>query len=113
MSNFKIEEELTNSIARDCKGKPINEVLFTVVSWQGRNFLYTGKFIEEDWQGSLRIAECVNGDYKDRYGNLKGWLKFVLKRTNKRLDKVLELQHNLNQESKQLCNLRESLWEVL
>lgn len=86
MSRFKIEEELTNSIGREPDGTPINEVLFTVVNWQGRNFLYKGKFKEQDWLGSSKIAECVNGDYKERFGGLKGWLKHILKREIKNIE---------------------------
>lgn len=47
--SFVIEETLTNSYMWDSEGNPVNETLFTVVSWQGRNFLYKGSFDEVNW----------------------------------------------------------------
>lgn len=113
MSNFIVEEELVNSIGRDSAGEPINEILFTVVSWQGRNFLYEGKFDENNWQGESRIAECVNGDYRKRYKDLKGWLRHILKRTDNRLEKIADIREELNEESGKLWKLKENILEVL
>ncbi|UZV41241.1 hypothetical protein vBVpaMR16F_175 [Vibrio phage vB_VpaM_R16F] len=113
MSSFIIEETLENSIGRDSNGNPINEILFTVVSWKGRNFLYEGKFIEHDWQGNSRIAECVNGDYQQRYGGIKGWLRHTLKRTDKRINKISEQMKGLQNEYDELYDLKYKLCEGL
>lgn len=76
---FKVEE----TIERE------GDVLFTVVTWktQNRNYLYKGLFDADTWQEN-RLSECVNGDYKERYGDAMGWLKSVWKRENKRCDKI-------------------------
>lgn len=113
MGKFIIEDRVENSIGRDVEGNPINEILFTVVSWQGRNFLYVGKFNEQDWQGKNRIAECVSGDYRERYGDIRGWLKFILKRTDTRLEKITEQRQALQDEYDKLYDLKYALWEVL
>lgn len=111
--SFIVEEVLKNSVGREPNGEPINEILFSVVSWQGRNFLYIGQFIEDNWQGDSRIAECVNGDYKKRYGNIRGWLKFIMKRTNKRLDNIQNQINSLGDERDELYSLKYKIEEVL
>lgn len=108
MSNFKIEDQIINSVGYTQEGNPV----FTVVSWQGRNFLYVGDFVEQDWQGESRIAECVSGDYAKRFGGIKGWLKHILKRTNKRLDKIEDQLYALQTEQSELYNLKQSIQEV-
>ncbi|ADX87966.1 hypothetical protein [Vibrio phage JSF13] len=113
MSKFVIEEVIKNSIDRDTEGNPIDKILFTVVSWQGRNFLYVGKFNEQDWLGDSKIAECVSGDYRKRYGDIKGWLKSILKRTDNRLEKIMEQRQALQDECDELYELKYKLWEVL
>ena len=113
MSKFIIEDTIENSIGRDTEGNPINEILFTVVSWQGRNFLYVGEFKEDEWLGDKRIAECVSGDYRERYGDIRGWLKFILKRTDKRLEKITQQRQVLKDEYDKLYDLKYNLWEVL
>jgi len=107
---FVIEETIENSIGRDEQGNPINETLFTVVSWQGRNFLYKGKFSEDTWQES--IAECLNGDYRKRYDGIHGWLKFILKRTDKRLCKITDQLNELHEEANNLTELKYDIQEV-
>lgn len=70
---------------------------FYVTSWSGRNFLYT--YFDQ------RIAECVNGDYKERFGGLSGWLRHISKRSEKRLDKVEETLVSLEDEQDELNDL--------
>lgn len=59
MSKFIIEEQLTNSTHRDAQGEAVTEVLFTVVSWSGRNFLYKGKFIESERLGENNLGRLL------------------------------------------------------
>jgi len=70
---------------------------FYVTRWQGRNFLYT--YFDQ------RIAECVNGDYYERFGGLSGWLRHILKRSQKRLDKVEDTIEQLEDEQDYLNDL--------
>lgn len=90
MSNFTVEETITDSVTGD--------ILFTLVTWQGRNFLYQGNFTEISWQQN-RIAECVNGDYVNRYKNINGWLSSVNNREKKKnlslRDRIINLQLEL------------------
>jgi hypothetical protein len=109
MSKFIIEEQLTNSTHRDAQGEPVTEVLFTVVSWSGRNFLYKGKFIESEWQGENKLAECVNGDYKERFGGLHGWLKHVLKRERKNVESYTHQIELLREKLEYSARLR---WDI-
>lgn len=97
--SFVIEETLTNSYMRDSEGNPVNETLFTVVSWQGRNFLYKGIFDEVNWQDN-RIAKCINGNYREKYGDMRGWLHHIRKRELKNADslrsQIKDLRGNLD-----------------
>lgn len=86
---FKVEETIEHD----------GKVLFTVVTWtaQGRNYLYKGEVFSDEWQEN-RLAECINGDYKERYGDAMSWLKAVWKRENKRCDKIQKQIDNLQEE---------------
>lgn len=64
---------------------------FTVFKEHGRNYLY---FRTE------RIAECINGDYKERFGSIEGWIERIEKRERKRVNKISETIENLNDERK-------------
>lgn len=70
---------------------------FYVTSRSSRNFLYT--YFDQ------RIAECVNGDYKERFGGLDGWLRHIRKRSEKRLVKVEETISDLEDEQDELNDL--------
>ena len=84
----------------------MNDVLgdFTVFTEIGRNFLY-----HKDNQ----IAECVNGDYKERYGSIEGWIKSIEKRETKRIDKIEEQITNLNDEMRERTKILVSCESVL
>lgn len=101
--NYTIEEQLINSIDRCGDGTPINEVLFTVIKTNGnRNYLFVGLPPENEFDlFGTRVAECVNGDYKERFGGIKGWLKDIKKRENKRIDKIKETIDDLKSELSQ------------
>ena len=66
-----------------------------------RNYLY--------WNDN-RIAECICGDYKKRFGGIGCWLKFIgNKRNCKRLKKINEIIKNLENERAYLGSLT---WDI-
>jgi len=89
-------------------GSPIEQSgPFTITRWQGRNTLYLN---------DEKLAECVNGDYEERFGGLNGWLKAIVKRSTKRLNKIEEQKQELLDEeaslNDQLALIRTELGEA-
>lgn len=62
---------------------------FTITDELGRNYLYDGE---------TKIAECVNGDYRLRFGGIEGWLEEIKKREDKRINKIGEQIEELEDE---------------
>lgn len=60
-----------------------------------------------------KIAECVNGDHKTRYGNLAGWLKHIQKRTDNRLVRIEMQARDLERERQSLLELDYHLYSEL
>lgn len=65
---------------------------FTIFKEIGRDYLYY-----QDKQ----IAQCVNGDYKERYGSIEGWIRHIEKRETKRVNKIEEQISDLYDEMRQ------------
>lgn len=86
-----MSEEIIDSIV----DPNTSEVQFIVTKRAGRNYIYSGAVIEHN----KRIAECVSGDYIERYGSLWGWLVKIKTREMNRLAKIKELQEQLSNES--------------
>lgn len=66
---------------------------FAVTAWSGRNVLY---------MEAQKIAECINGDYQERFGGMDGWLKTIMKRSATRLNKIAEQKQALSVEEAHL-----------
>lgn len=112
--NYTIEEQLVNSIFRLEDGTPVNEVLFTVVKTnRNKNYLYIGSPPQNEYDFfTTSIAECINGDYKERFGGIKGWLKDIKRLENKRIHKIKETILNLNLELSQRASLISKINEI-
>lgn len=86
--------------------KKMNDVVgdFTVFTEIGRNFLY-----HKDKQ----IAQCVNGDYIERFGSIEGWIRSIEKRETKRIDKIQRQIIELNDEMRERTKIVVSCESVL
>lgn len=102
----QIVEQLIDSIGKYENGDPFNVVHFTVTAFQGRNYLYRGTPLH-----GKKIAECVNGDYVERYGSIKKWLEHIIKREQNRIDTIKcamdDLKNEFDERSKLINAIKE------
>lgn len=75
-------------------------ILFQVTKEGGRNYLY---------HKTNKIAECIYANYQEKFGDIHGWLKVVLKRENTRLEKITDTIRQLQQERLSRATLTEDI----
>ena len=68
----------------------------------GRSYLV---FFDENEGRKYILAECIYGDQEKRHGDMKGWLKYVRDRTQKRVSNLDEKIPELVSEQEWLKSL--------
>lgn len=88
------------------------EGFMVVLDWT-----HSALLIVDDGSGVIRsnetIAECHDGDFEGRYGDIVGWLKKVSSRQQRRIDDIDEQIRSLEEEEKGLKALKEELAEFI
>lgn len=77
---------------------------WNVVGWAGRNYLNLR---------DKRIAECVCGDYDERFGGILGWIKHIEKQKVKRSNKILDQINALKEERKEIEAVIFACWDEI
>lgn len=92
---------MTDKIEVEILDSETGKVLFYISNRHANNYLYDG--------AGNAIATCIGGDYKEKFGDIHGWLKNILKREDTRLQKITDTILQLQTERQRRLQLTEDI----